>query len=371
MNKKTDDYRDTGADLGEDRAGGGRFSLRRLKTFESFKNPVFRIYFGGMVGQWAGVSMQMMVRSLLVYRVTGSGAMIGILAVAQAIPQLIISLLGGAIADRIQKKYILLIGQIGSSVVSLGIAFALATGYLSEGNPNASWILIVSAALQGAAMGFTMPATMAIIPEIVGEERVTNAVSLSVMGQTGFRLLGPALAGFLIDSYDFAAVYFLMTVTYAIASVCVLFIPPTGKKTVRKATNPLKDIVEGLRYLRREVIMLVNVIFGMCHMISGIPYMQLMPIFTEDILKVGARSGDTDERLQCRRPVMFPHPCLSPQQETRVFDAAQRRGYGWGADSLLLVPLVAFIPGDNSLRRGGADHAPNTEPVSGPVLCRA
>ena len=150
MNKKADEYR--GVDIGSEEPGGGRggISLRSLKTFGSFKNPVYRLYYGSMVGQWSSMNMQMVARSLLIYRITGSGAILGGMALAHSIPLLLLSLLGGALADRLQKKYILLFGQVGSAVVSLGVALALTLGYLGPAHPGSWWILIVSAMVQGA-----------------------------------------------------------------------------------------------------------------------------------------------------------------------------------------------------------------------------
>ena len=285
MGRRTDEYGSVSPQPDGD--GDGRLSLRSLKTFESFKTPAYRIFFASLLGQWAAMSMQMMARSLLVYRLTGSGAIIGMLALAQAVPQLLIGFLGGAIADRIQKKYIIIISQILTAVISLLVALALSVGYLSEDNPSSWWVLVLTAIGQGSMMGLMMPARMAIIPEIIGEERVMNAISLATMGMYVFRLGGPALAGFLIDAYGFSSIYYLMTGLYAIATVFAIFLPRTSAKTTRRS-NPLTDIVEGLRYIRRETVFLLLVVFGVCHMISGMPYQQLLPIFTEDILKVGA-----------------------------------------------------------------------------------
>ena len=265
-----------------------QFSPRSLKTFDSFKTPAYRIFFASLLGQWAAMSMQMMSRSLLVYRLTGSGTIIGILALAQAMPQILIGFLGGAISDRIQKKYILIVSQILTGVISLLVALVLSTGYLSKENPGSWWVLVLTAIGQGTMMGLMNPARMAIIPEIVGEERVMNAVSLTMMGQTVFQLIGPALAGFLIESYDFAAVYLLMTGMFAMSTIIASFLPRTSKNINRERGNTFKDVLEGFRYIRRETIFMLIVIFGVCHMISGMPYQQLLAIFTEDILKVGA-----------------------------------------------------------------------------------
>lgn len=261
--------------------------MRKLRTFKSFEIPAYRIYYAGMAGQWASQSMLMMVNAVLVYRLTGSSAILGLVILAQSIPSLLIAIFGGAIADRVHKKYILFYDQIGLMLVSLGFAFSLSLGYLTGEN---WWLLLIAAALQGALMGFLQPASMSIIPEIVGVEQVMNAISLSSMGQTVFRLIGPALAGFLIDTYGFAIVYYLMPAMYAAGCVFVLLLPRTGPEAISlKKAKPLSDIIDGLHYLRRETIILAVVIFGLLHVIAGMPFMQLMTIFTDDILKVGAK----------------------------------------------------------------------------------
>jgi len=104
MNNKSGFHDHSGDKLDENRSGGNGFSLKNPRPFESFKYPAFRIYYGGMAGQWFATTMQTMVRSLLIYRLTGSATMIGIMALAQAIPQLVMCLFGGALADRLQKK---------------------------------------------------------------------------------------------------------------------------------------------------------------------------------------------------------------------------------------------------------------------------
>ena len=289
MDKTSEKYNNSSGDMENLRSTVGGFSFHRFKTFDSFGNATFRIFFYSLIGQWAAMSMQMMTRSLLVYRITGLGSFIGLMALAQAIPMLITSFLGGVYADRIQKKYILVVCQGATAIVSLIVAMTLSAGYLSRDNPGSWWILILTAVAQGTMMGFMMPARMAIIPEIVGEERVMNAVSLTVMGQTVFRLVGPALAGFFVDAYGFTAVYYLMTVMFAISTILTLFLPRTSKvDKIKKSKNPFVDVIEGFRYIRLETIFALIVIFGLCHRISGYPYQELLAIFTDDILKVGA-----------------------------------------------------------------------------------
>jgi MFS family permease len=285
VNKKTDEYRSI--ESGGIKGGRGRISLRNLKTFESFKNPVYLRYYGAMGGQWFSLSMQMVIRSLLVYRITGSGAILGTIALMHAVSMLLAAFLGGAIADRVQKKYILLAGLVSMGMVTLGIAIALAMGYLSPEHPESWWLLAASSVLHGFIMGSVMPSSAAIIPEIVREEQIMNAISLNNLEMNFFRLVAPALAGFLADAFDFAFVYYFCTGMYFIAIFFLVSMPRTRAIPVR-GSSALADVLAGLRYVWHEKTILIVLAFGIGGTICGMPFAQLMPIFTEDILKVGA-----------------------------------------------------------------------------------
>jgi len=264
----------------------GRLSLRK-RTFISFKNPVYRLYYSGMLGQMAAMNMQMIVGSLLIYRLTESPAILGAMSFANAIPMLSLSLFGGVIADRLQKKYVMLIGQAAFAVVSLGVALALTLGYLSVDRAGSWWILVVSSVFQGSVMGLMMPSRQAIIPEIVSGEQLMNAISLNTMGMNALQLFAPALAGFLVDAFNFEVVYYTMTGLYIIAAVYCAFLPLTST-TITRGVSALDGIREGLNYVRHNTNILLVLLFSLFVVLLAMPYNNLMPIFVDDILKVGA-----------------------------------------------------------------------------------
>jgi predicted MFS family arabinose efflux permease len=147
--------------------------------------------------------------------------------------------------------------------------------------------LVVSGALQGAVMGFMLPARSAIISEIVEPEHLMNAISLNNLGMNVFRVISPALAGFFIDVFDFWVVFAIMTAMIIMSWVFILFVPPTSQRNV-EGGNSLSDILEGWRYIRSEKTILIVLVFTVLVIILGTPYSQLLPMFTEDILKVSA-----------------------------------------------------------------------------------
>jgi len=276
---------DMGMGMGMPAARPAGFSLRNLRTFSSFKNPVYRLYFGGMMGEMAAMNVQMLARSLLIFRLTNSPAILGAMSLAFAIPMLSLALFGGVIADRVQKKYVLLFGQAASAVLSLGVALALALGYLSPEKTGSWWILVVSAVFQGAIMALVMPSRQAILPEIVGGEQLMNAISLSSMGTSILRLFAPALSGFLIDALGFEAVYYTTTGLYLVAVAFITLLPRTSTTTIR-GRGALTGMKEGINYLRRETTLLFILGFTLIMTVLSMPYQQMLPIFTDTILKV-------------------------------------------------------------------------------------
>jgi MFS family permease len=206
---------------------------------------------------------------------------------ANALPSVLASLFGGAIADRVQKKKILLISQIGPAAINLGIALSLTYGYLSAENAGSWWVLVAAASLSGIFTGFIMPARWAIIPEIVGEQQLMNAVALNNMAMSLLRAIAPAVAGFLIDAVNFDIVYYLMAAMSIISIILIASMPYTSK-VIKSGRKVLADIKEGFKYIWRTKTVLFIILFMLLAILLVFPAQLLMPVFTEDILKVGA-----------------------------------------------------------------------------------
>ena len=257
-------------------------------TFSSLKSATFRNYYFGMLGQWISANMQTVSQSFLVYYLTGSAAILGTTALASGLPQLILLLFGGALADRVQKKRLLQLSQLGECCSALIILIALSTGYLSKAHTGTWWILIMTSVLSGIFNGLAMPARQAMIAQIVSREQLMNAVSLSSMGQSLSTLIGPAIAGFLIGGIGYQAVYGTMVVLYLTAITLTNFLPSTTTAVASIGRATLVDIKEGLKYIRSSPALLFIIIFNLICLLVAMPRTQMMPIFAVDILKVGA-----------------------------------------------------------------------------------
>jgi MFS family permease len=201
---------------------------------------------------------------------------------------LLVSIPGGVIADRLQKKTVVQLSQVAAGLITLWVTVMLLNGYLSPEHPNSWWVLVASAALQGFNMGIQMPSRQAIISELVSEKHLMNAISLNNLGMNVFRLLSPALAGFLIDAFGFYIVYAVMTGMYVIAVISMAFVPKTtGPKRV-EGSSSLAEVADAWKYIRKEKAILLVMIFAVFATVLGMPYAQLLPMFTEGILHVSA-----------------------------------------------------------------------------------
>ncbi len=263
-------------------------TFRNLRTFSSLRNRDYRYYFGTVTLQTTAMYMQTIVRSLLVYRITGSVALLGTVALISALPEIVLSLFGGVLADRIPKKLVLIFGQTAYAIASLIIAVCITVGYISPEHPESWWVLAVTAFFRGGILGIVMPSRQAIISELVGSDLLMNALSINNLVRNVSRLFSPALAGILIDTVGFEAVYYIMTVMYVLAILLTLPLPLTGTAKGTRITNPFMEIRDGLKYVWRENILFSILVLTMFITLLSSPYMQLLAVFTDDILKVGA-----------------------------------------------------------------------------------
>jgi len=233
------------------------------------------------------MNMQMVNNPLLLYRLTGSATLLGLMSLIGSFPLIIMSFWGGAIADRISKKMIMISGSIACGLIALGIALALDTGFLSRDVPGSYWILIAAFCIQGAIFGLMMPALQAIITEIVSKENLLNAIALSNLEMNALSLVTPGLAGFIIDTFDFQAVYYMITGLYVYQAMFFLFIP-VGKRNSPSRGKIIEDIARGIGYIRKNRLIFFVLIFTLAMVVLTMPYQQLLPIYADDILKVGA-----------------------------------------------------------------------------------
>jgi MFS family permease len=245
-----------------------------------------------MIGQWSTFSMEMVARTYLVYDITGSATKLGFMSLANAIPMIVFSLFGGVVADRLSKKRLIIISQVAMSLVSLGNAVAVSVGYLGTAHPESWWVLVVGSIMLGTITAIAMPSRQAIIPELVNREHIMNAISLSTMGMSFFQLIGPATAGFVISSYGYATVFYIMAALNASGIVFAALLP-RSKPSQMPAQSVFTHVTDSFKYILSHRTILLILILSITSILLAMPYQMLMPIFAKDILKVGVSGQGT------------------------------------------------------------------------------
>jgi MFS family permease len=235
----------------------------------------------------AAVNIRQISMGLLIYRLTNSAIILGALILARAIPLMVVALFAGAIADRSQKKYIIQAAGGVDVIIVLVVFFSLTSGYLSVENAGSWWVLIAVSFIDGLVTTFKGPATDAIVVEVVGEKLITNAVALAQVGQNTLRLAAPVIAGAIIDHCGFEIAFETMAGIYLVAVFFLVFVP-AASKPVPGDRPILNDIREVWGYITREKHIFLVLIVVLTITLLSMPYRQLMPIFTEDILRVDA-----------------------------------------------------------------------------------
>ena len=255
------------------------------RMFDSFRLPSYRIYWSAMMAQMGAMNMQMVARSWLIYELTNQYTMLGAMMLANSVPMLLLSLFGGVMADRVQKKRILQVGQAASALITLGVAIAITGDIVSLENQTGVGLLLASAAAQGLVMGLMMPARQAIVPELVGRARMMNAIALNASGMNINRLLIPGVGGLLIAIVGIQAAYYSMTGLYLLGAILVTMLPRTEAIPLGRR-GAWGDLKEGLRYVRENTMVMGLLMLTLLSVLLSMPYLWLMPAFAKDVLVV-------------------------------------------------------------------------------------
>ena len=227
------------------------------------------------------MQMQMIARGYLTYDLTESPAILGIVSAGFALPMLLLALFGGAFADRLERRRIVQLGQVGAGLIALFVAVSITT-------ESVTWYhLLAASMMQGAVFSFFMPARQAMIPQLVGQGQLTNAMALDAMGMSATTLLAPAVAGFLYNAIQPDGVYYVVTAMCAGAVFLTVLLPRLPESTGTGRSGVLSDIGAGLSYIRSSSLVMALLIIGLTSTVLAMPFRFLMPIFIVDIYHLG------------------------------------------------------------------------------------
>jgi MFS family permease len=242
----------------------------------------FRLFWIGQIISLSGTWMHSVAQSWLVYSLTKSPLYLGIIASLSSFPILLFTVFGGMVADRYPKRNILIITQMMSIIPAMAIAI------LTDRDVITIWHIGLVATFLGIINAFDLPARQAFLGEVVSRGDITNAIALNSTAFNGARIIGPLIAGFVISEIGIPACFYLNALSF----IPVIFaLSRIEAKGVIKAYRGAlwKDIAEGGKFVINEKSILYLMFLISAFSLFGIPYITLLPVLSEDILRAGVK----------------------------------------------------------------------------------
>jgi MFS family permease len=251
-------------------------------AFRSLKHRNFRLFFGGQLISLVGTWMQTIAEAWLIYRLTGSSVLLGLLGFVSQIPIFLLSPIGGLTADRWRRQRVVIATQIASMILGFTLAALTLTGRIRV------WEIIVLATLLGVVNAFDVPARQSFLIEMVGREDLLNAIALNSTMFNGARVAGPAIAGLLVAHIGEGWCFFLNGVSYIAVLAGLLMMHIEKSQVVHDGNSPIEKLREGLRFVRHaKPIRTLLLLLGLVSF-TALPFSVLVPIFADRILHGGA-----------------------------------------------------------------------------------
>ncbi len=257
----------------------GRFP----KMVAALHHRNFRLFWFGQMISLVGTWMQNVARGWLVLQMTNSPFLLGLVSMIGTLPVLFVAPIGGALADKLNKRTVV----ISTQITAMLLAFALATLILTKHVQY--WHIVVLASILGVTMAIDAPTRQSFIVEMVGKKDLLNAIALNSSIFNLARILGPALAGLIISAIGIVLCFYVNGISY-LAVIAGLFMMKGNFSPVKKKnTHVIRDIRDGFGYARHDRNIMSLITLVALSSIFIMPYAMLMPVFARDILNVGAK----------------------------------------------------------------------------------
>ncbi len=261
----------------------GKAESRLPAILRALRYRNYRLFFGGQLISLIGTWMQTVAQSWLVYRLTGSSLLLGVVGFASQIPVFLLGPLGGLAADRYNRRTIVVATQTSSMSLALILSAITLLGRIQV------WEIMVLAALLGVVNAFDVPARQAFVVEMVEGSDLINAIALNSSMVNGARILGPAIAGVIVAAIGEGWCFFANGISYiaVIAGLLMMIVKP--RERGQHAGSGFESIKEGFQFVAHTgPILALLLLLGLVSL-TGMPYTVLMPIFAGSILHSGPR----------------------------------------------------------------------------------
>lgn len=258
----------------------GSIPLRISIIFRSLRHRNYRLFFSGQSISLIGTWMQRIALPWVVYRMTGSEVLLGIVGFASSIPSFLLAPFAGVLIDRWSRYRVLLVTQI-ISMIQAGVL-----AWLSLNGSLAIWHILVLSVALGCINSFDMPARHSFVIDMVnGKEDIGNAIALNSMMFNGARLIGPSVAGIVLASVGEGACFLINALSYIFVIASLMMMRVTESREKKERVPMFREMKEGWDYVFgfapiKHIILLLALVSLM-----GASYQVLMPVYAKDILQ--------------------------------------------------------------------------------------
>jgi MFS family permease len=269
--------------MSQPNASSSRGGKRILEAISALRHRNYRLYWFGQLFSVLAQNMEHVAQGWLVLELTNSPLALGLTGLAHAIPTITLTLVGGAIADRADRRRIMIASQTGAALIFLTIAVLVLTG------AAALWHVMVLAFVSGSIRAFDRPSRMALLPQMVPREDIPNAVAIGGTIWQLCRLVGPAAAGILIYLFGVGQTFIACCLASLTAVMLWLAIRTVQPTIAASAGSLLKNMLEGVNFIRKNELYYTLMGMTFFNSVFGMSYLILMPVFARDILQVGSQ----------------------------------------------------------------------------------
>jgi MFS family permease len=247
------------------------------RSFNPLKNPNLRMYLGGQAISLLGTWMQATAQSWVVWELTHSESSLGIVVMLNSLPLFLLAPWAGGIADRFNRRMILLATQTIAMLLAFTLAFLVQTHLVQV------WHIYIFAFILGVVGALDFPAQQAFIGDLSGMSQIRQAVTLNIMGLQVARMLGPAIAGILLKAVGSAAAFWINGVSFMFVLLSI-FMVKSHQQEIHKRDSGRGQFRETLDYVRSQPRMVDLMIFATLATFFGFSIMNILPAVAENIL---------------------------------------------------------------------------------------
>lgn len=258
------------------------FVMNLPQSLRALRHRDFRLFWAGQLVSLVGSWMQAVGQAWLVLTLTGSAFKLGLISALQWGPMLVLAFVGGAVADRLPKRRLILATQITFMLQAFVLAALVASGQVRF------WHVAVLAGIYGVAATVDMPTRQSFIVEMVGKDDLLNAVALNSMIFNGARLVGPALAGLLVDRYGIALAFALNGISFAGVIAALLAMKTEGRPAGPGTGSMGQQIRAGLSYARTTPRVRLILALLLAASVFLVNHNVLVPLLAKSVLGLGA-----------------------------------------------------------------------------------